>query len=88
MSNTTRDESGATVWEIREMARRVENSGVVDLIRKPLNEVVHDLLGEEPDHDEIDDAISGIGIVDFMSNAILVEALNCLADRKEAERGR
>ena len=81
-------ESHGSVSEIREMARRVENNGVVDLIRSDLAEVIHGAEVVGLDKDEIDDLVFDIGIVNPFVNAILVEALNCLADKKEAERGR
>jgi hypothetical protein len=55
------DMSGVTVWELREMAKDIENQR---------------------------DGGKRLPIYGPYENAILVEALNCLADRKEAERGR
>ena len=73
-------ESHGSVSEIREMARLIRNGSLDEAI------------GAKPYDAEDDESLTLVGGMnipdDVKRDAILVEALNCLADKKEAERGR
>jgi len=84
---TMTDKSGATVWEIRDMARQVEKNGVIDLIREDVRELCQRLLMFD-DQDDRNDEINDYRDIGPLIQAIIVEALNCLADKKETEKGR
>lgn len=72
------DTTGVTVWELREMARLIA--------RGDLDEAIG-ATPYDPDPDDDDDMPGGVDIPeDLRRDAILVEALRCLADKKESER--
>lgn len=70
-------ESGATAWEIRDMASQIKRGDLPDMV---MAEEIDDDAG--PDDPET----SPYFIQDVRRDAILIEALECLAAKKEAER--
>ncbi len=82
-------ESGATAWEVRELARIVRNNGPAHLYREALINDISDILEENNIGDSrawASDTIDNGDIGNHHTNAILVEALELLAAKKEAER--
>ena len=83
------NESGATAFEVREMARRIRGGGILDLVRGDALETIaaalDDLKVPDP-RDEAEGIADDLPIGDHYTNAILVEALTLLAETKEAER--
>lgn len=64
------NESGATVFEVRDMARQIENENKDVFLSRDLC---------------VEGGYEGDGLT-HMERAILVEALLCLAKKKEVER--